>query len=247
LKSSSLPKRGISAHRGGAATHPENSLAAFRHAVGLGVHQIEFDVRGTADGQIVVIHDKTVDRTTDGRGAVAQLKLAELRTLDAGGEPIPTLQEVVEILPRDIWINLQIKKDEPIADAVAQLIVDDDRLHQVVVACGNAAARALRRAHPRILVCNLSRKGSRAEYLQHAIATASDFVQFHHLRGEPEPALVERARAAGLHINFFCDPESPDLDLLFRAGVDFALVDDLAPALEQARAFGIEPLDRTLA
>lgn len=245
MKPPSLPERGISAHRGGAATHPENTLAAFRHAVAVGAHQIEFDVRRTADDQLVVIHDKTVDRTTNGRGAVAKLKLTELRELDAGGESIPTLSEVLEILPRDVWINLQIKKDEPIAAAVARHIVDGDRLQQVVVACGNAAARALRRTHPGILVCNLSRKRSRADYVEHAIATGSDFVQFHHLRGTPEPALVERSRSAGLRINFFCDPEGSDLEALFRAGVDFALVDELEPALEQVRKLGIAPLDRT--
>lgn len=247
-----LPERGISAHRGGAATHPENTLAAFRNAAALGVHQVEFDVRATADGEIAVIHDASVERTTNGRGRVCDLKLAELRLLDAGskhdpafrGEPVPSLDEVLDALPRDLWINLQIKKREPVAAEVARRIAAFDRVHQTVVACGNAAARALRAVEPGIRVCNLSRKRSRAAYVAHAVATRSHFVQFHHLRGAPEPELVARAKDAGLRVNYFCNPEGEDLAALFRAGVDFVLVDDLPAALDEARAVGIAPLPR---
>jgi glycerophosphoryl diester phosphodiesterase len=247
-----LPERGISAHRGGAARHPENTLAAFREAVRLGAHQIELDVRRTADGEAVVIHDETVDRTTDGRGRVDRLTLAELRRLDAGrwkgerfaGERVPTLREVLEIMPRDLWLNLQIKRAEPVAREVAALIAAQDRLHQTIVACGNAAGVAARELHPEILLCNLARKRTRAAYLEHAVAMGSNFVQFHHLRGAPEPELVERARAAGLRVNHCCDPELCDLEAIFAAGVDFALVDDLPRGLEQARRLGMPPLRR---
>jgi glycerophosphoryl diester phosphodiesterase len=249
---SGLPERGIAAHRGGAASHPENTLAAFRHAAALGVHQIEFDVRRSRDGQVVVIHDADVERTTDGKGRVANLTETELRALDAGSwkntafseERIPTLAEALEALPRDVWINVQIKKDEPVANEVGRAICESDRVHQAFVACGNAAARTLRKLHPQIVICNLVRKRTRAQYVEHAIATGSDFVQFHHQRGAPEPELVARAKSAGLRINYFCNAQSAELGGLFEAGVDFVLVDDLADALAQARTIGIAPLAR---
>ena len=79
-----LPKRGLCAHRGAMDTHPENTLSAFREAIRSGAHMIEFDVRLTADGVPVIIHDPSVDRTTDGEGEVGGLTCAEIKELDAG-------------------------------------------------------------------------------------------------------------------------------------------------------------------
>ncbi|NMC78815.1 MAG: glycerophosphodiester phosphodiesterase, partial [Chloroflexi bacterium] len=87
------------AHRGASADAPENTLAAFRLAVDENADGIELDAKLSADGQVVVIHDQSVDRTTDGHGRVGQLTLAQLKELDAGssfspgfaGERIPTL------------------------------------------------------------------------------------------------------------------------------------------------------------
>jgi glycerophosphoryl diester phosphodiesterase len=252
MGSSLLPLRGIGAHRGGAKTHPENTLAAFRNAVALGTHQIEFDVRQTADGEIVVVHDATADRTSDGRGEIARTHLAKLRELDFGrwkadrfaGERIATLGETLDALPRDIWINLQIKKGEPVAADVARIVTSRGRLDQVILACGNAAARTARERAPQMLICNLVRQDSRDAYVDHAIAVGSDFVQFHHQRGTPERALIARAKRAGLRVNYFCSPDGCELTPLFEAGVDFALVDDVAAALEEVRAIGIEPVAR---
>ncbi len=94
-----IPERPlVIAHRGGPALAPENTLAAFRRAIEEGVDMLEMDVQRSADGVLVVIHDTTVDRTTDGTGRVADLTLAELRRLNAGqGEPIPTFEEVLAL------------------------------------------------------------------------------------------------------------------------------------------------------
>lgn len=88
----------VIAHRGGPAYAPENTLAAFRQAIADGVDWLEFDVQMTSDGELVVIHDTTVDRTTDGTGAVADMTLAQIQALDAGeGERIPTFAEVIDV------------------------------------------------------------------------------------------------------------------------------------------------------
>ena len=89
------------AHRGGAAYAPENTLAAFRRGIVDGADWLEMDVQMTKDGALVVIHDETVDRTTNGRGQVGDLTLAQIRALDAGqGERVPTFDEVLALVKK---------------------------------------------------------------------------------------------------------------------------------------------------
>ncbi len=111
----------VHGHRGAAGLAPENTLAAFRKAMALGVDALEMDLRLTRDGAVVVIHDETVDRTTDGQGRVADLTLEELKRRDAGGkfspafrgERIPTLREVIEAVKASgdarIRLDLELK------------------------------------------------------------------------------------------------------------------------------------------
>lgn len=97
-------------HRGASKTFPENTLAAFRAACDAGADLCELDVQLSRDGAVVVIHDDTVDRTTNGRGAVANLTLAELKALDAGrGERIPTLDEVFAATAGRCGLNVELK------------------------------------------------------------------------------------------------------------------------------------------
>jgi glycerophosphoryl diester phosphodiesterase len=87
----------ITGHRGALGSEPENTLRSFRRAVADGCDEIELDLRVTADGELVVLHDATVDRTTDGTGPVASMSFADLRALDAGqGEVVPTWTETIE-------------------------------------------------------------------------------------------------------------------------------------------------------
>lgn len=116
------------AHRGASGTFPENTFAAFRAAHEMGAERFELDIHSSADGEIVVFHDATVDRTTDGTGQVRNLQLSELRELDAGfrfspdggrtfpfrgeGITIPTLREVLGGFP-DTPLIIEIKQTEP--------------------------------------------------------------------------------------------------------------------------------------
>lgn len=96
-------------HRGACGHEPENTLRSVRRALEFGVHGIEVDVH-FADGELVVIHDAKLERTTNGRGYVARKSFAELRALDAGhGERIPTLREVFETVNRAAFINIELK------------------------------------------------------------------------------------------------------------------------------------------
>lgn len=110
----------VAAHRGWSAKYPENTMLAFRKALELDVDQLETDVRITRDGELVLIHDATVDRTTDGSGKVCDMTLEELRALDAGswkdpsfaGERIPTFIELMELVKDHPAVTLDIELKE---------------------------------------------------------------------------------------------------------------------------------------
>lgn len=117
----------VIAHRGDSARAPENTLAAFDSAVRAGADMVELDVHLTRDGQPVVLHDHTVDRTTNGRGRVSDLTLAQVRALDAGGwfgrafagERIPTLEEVLVRMKGRAKVLIELKEVESDASAAA--------------------------------------------------------------------------------------------------------------------------------
>jgi glycerophosphoryl diester phosphodiesterase len=108
----------VAAHRGWRNKYPENTIEAFKAALTLDVDQLETDVRATKDGELVLIHDATVDRTTNGKGRVCDLTLAELRELDAGnGNKIPTLIELMELVKDHPTITLDVElKEYPIGE-----------------------------------------------------------------------------------------------------------------------------------
>jgi glycerophosphoryl diester phosphodiesterase len=120
------------AHRGASFAAPPNTLAAFEKAVGLGADGIELDVRLCADGVPVVIHDATVDATTDGSGRVGDMTLGQLKELDAGsrfdptfaGEQIPTLMEVLEAVGEQLLLNIELKSGALLDDRLEQAVVD---------------------------------------------------------------------------------------------------------------------------
>jgi len=136
------------AHRGGGKLAPENTIAAFRQAMDAwAADMLEMDVHLTRDGEVVVIHDPTVDRTTDGSGAVVDLTLEELQSLDAGyrfvdldgehsfrgrGITVPTLDEVMDACP-GVWLNIEIKAGAAAGPLVALLRRRGEQ-HRVLVA-----------------------------------------------------------------------------------------------------------------
>ncbi|MCP3682716.1 MAG: glycerophosphodiester phosphodiesterase [bacterium] len=109
-------------HRGAAGLEPENTLLGFRKAIEIGVDFIELDVHLSKDGEIIVMHDNTVDRTTDGTGKVGEMTLEELKKLDAGkGEKIPTLQEAIDVAKDKVGIIIELKgenTEEPVFNAI---------------------------------------------------------------------------------------------------------------------------------
>lgn len=126
-----IPVPEIEAHRGSSCDCPENTMAAFRRAVEVGAPSIELDIHECRDGELVVMHDPSVDRTTDGKGAIADLTLGALRRLDCGrwrgeafaGERVPTLEEVLAfVAPRNVRLNVEVKAFGPASDAPRRLV-----------------------------------------------------------------------------------------------------------------------------
>jgi glycerophosphoryl diester phosphodiesterase len=246
-----LPTRGIAAHRGGAATHPENTLPAFAEAVRLGAHMIELDVAISRDGVLVLMHDATVNRTTDGKGKVNDLTLAELKRLDAGawkdrrfaGTRVPTLAEALAMMPRNVWLNVDFKADARFAgqsaDAarrVAELVVATDRLHQVLFAARGGDGAAAKAVAPGLLICSMDRKPDPADYVQAAIAARADFIQLRDCARDARlPAWIAALQAAGVRINYFYANDPAEAARLLALGVDFVLADAVGAVMAGKR------------
>jgi len=122
----------IIAHRGASAYEPENTLRSVKRALELGADMVEVDVHTSRDGHIVVIHDTTVDRTTDGKGCVKDMTLKELKRLDAGlGEQIPTLEEVIELVRGRAQLVIEIKvpgTEERVLQIIEERVMENETL-----------------------------------------------------------------------------------------------------------------------
>lgn len=146
------------AHRGASGRAPENTLAAFKSAIEFGVDAVELDLHGTADGEIVVIHDATLDRTTDLQGHINETTLATIQSADAGGwfdaefagESVPTLTEALACIGKAAIAVLEIK-DPLIAEAVVAKIHETGTLDfTVVISFHTAVLQTIRALEPRI-------------------------------------------------------------------------------------------------
>ncbi len=248
-----MPQRGLCAHRGGLDTHPENTFPAFKNAIAAGVQMIEFDIHFSKDSVLVIMHDDTVDRTTDGTGKVDDLTLAELKQLDAGirkglefkGARVPTLEETLAIMPRNIWLNCHLKGEERLGRAVAAMIARSGRLHQCVLACSEAAAAGARQVVPEILICNADNK-YRQDNRAYSEATIREKAQFIQLlavgSAEERKPFIQQLRNNHVMINYYYASKAEDAAPLWHSGIDFILVNNLPLFLPEMKKAGIVPV-----
>jgi len=255
-----LPVRGISAHRGGLLGCPVNTIGAFQQAICLGVHQIELDVRVTADGEIVVAHD---DRVTDEWGrtlSISESTLAAVQSLrlkpcagEQAWQHIPTLKEALGVMPQNLWINVDIKDNNPlIGRLVAETVVKAGRLSQTIFGTRDETDLAVRRvakeAGQESWVASMTRQIFRCRYVDSTTSSCDDFIQLSFLRGRPAQKTMDRLKQAGVRINYSWLWEKDENELrqaladLFDRGVDFVLVDHAAPAMDAACSLSIPPI-----
>lgn len=248
VASAGLPTRGVCAHRGNDGTMPENTVLAWANAVRLGAEMVEMDVHRCKTGELVIMHDATVDRTTNGKGKVKDLTFVEIRALEANykkGKPIPgcpstkvpTFDEAIDSIPKDanVWINCHCEDNTAVE--VAQIIKAKGRLHQAFIATGLKAIAAARREVPEILACNMSRpyKGVDAYHkpwppelsTRYARETVENKCQFLQLLAPCSPADVKMMHDAGVKISYFHCEKPEKVKALVDLGVDFILTDNL--------------------
>jgi glycerophosphoryl diester phosphodiesterase len=141
----------IMGHRGAAADEPENTLRSFKGALAVGVAAVELDVQLTKDGRLAVIHDATLDRTTNGKGRVKDFTLAELQRLDAGrGEPIPSLDEVFDLVQGKAHLVVELKHPET-AGPLLRFFQDRRAFAATtIISFWHPAVKALKEAEPRL-------------------------------------------------------------------------------------------------
>lgn len=231
------------AHRGARDVAPENTLAAFQAALEAGADGIELDVTRCATGEIVVLHDDTVDRTTDGTGPVSALAFGALRELDAGawfsaryaGERIPTLAEVLDAVGGRLRINIEIKgrawRGDGIEAEIAEMVRARGLASSVIISSFNPWALArMKRAAPSLacallyasLTAHLDLGPSLAHHLLRVEAVHP------HLR-LVTPFYIARAQRHGLRVNVWTVNEEAEMRRLTALGVDGIITDH--PAL----------------
>lgn len=241
---SDLPNPLIIAHRGASAQAPENTLAAFTLAIQQGAPATELDVKLSADEQVVVIHDATVERTTNGVGRVCDQPLSVLRRLDAGshfserfrGERIPTLGEVFETINGQAFINIELTNyDTPhdlLVEKVANLVKSFKMQSQVMFSSFSRQnleqASRLLPAIPRGLLATPGRRGIWARSFGFAFG---DYQSLH-----PHFTDVTAQQAARIHrlkrrIYVWTVNAEKDIRRLLNWGVDGLMIDDPALAL----------------
>jgi glycerophosphoryl diester phosphodiesterase len=238
----------IVAHRGASSTHPENTLASFEAAIALGAPIVELDVRVSADGVPVVMHDPTVDRTTDGSGAVHELSAAELGGLNAGtrDEPaaVPMLAEVLDLASGRAAVALEIKnlpgepgfdpRREAAVEAVhAALERTAFRGPVLLIAFSPASITASRAIAPEVPTGFLTtRLVDPRDALSHAAAMGHDLVLPGTLALEPVgEAFVSEVHDAGLRVGTWTADDPGEVARLLSWGLDAVASNDPAMAL----------------
>lgn len=188
----------IMGHRGAPAYEPENTLRSIRLALHMGVTAVEVDVQLTKDGELAVIHDATVDRTTNGKGKVRDFTLAELHALDAGkGEPVPSLAEVAETVIPKAHLVVEMKHPEAIP-ALLDFFRSRDLFAKVyVISFWHPAVKALKEAEPRLRTGVLL-VGCPVDPVGLARAARAESLVLHYAYVTPE--LVQAAHDAGLSV-----------------------------------------------
>lgn len=235
------------AHRGNSSVAPENTLAAARSALAIGIppEYVEIDLQRSKDGKIVVIHDATIDRTSDGKGEVAKMTLAEIRRHHAGypkefgdkfrGEPFPVLEEVLDTV-KDTETGIMIEiKARGIGQIVAETVTRRGEADDHVIASFNAAAVVhANMTNPRIRTLYLSGSPSVQEVELCDRIGADIFGTSHKELTEP---IIELAHKKGLVVWIWTVDEEDRVEQLVEWGAD-GIITNRPAVMRQLDAFG---------
>jgi len=254
------------AHRGASGTHPENTLVAFSAGLAAGADRLELDVHATADGHVVVLHDATLERTTNGAGPVRAIGLAELQRLDAGfrfrapdgshpyrgqGIRVPTLEDLLAAHP-DVPLNIEVKQgDPPIADAVLAVLDRHDARERTLLAAEHHDIMGSIRAVAPDVVTGAStadvadfifrlRDGRLADY--RPAAKALQVPPDHEGTPIVTADSVATAHRFGLEVHVWTINEEAEMARLLDLGVDGLMTDFPARGAALLRRRGLRPV-----
>jgi glycerophosphoryl diester phosphodiesterase len=228
------------AHRGASAYAPENTIAAFDKAVEMKADYIEIDVQRSKDGKLVVIHDTTVDRTTDGSGKVGNLTFKELRNLDAGswkgeqftGAQIPTFDEILDRYHGKIGILIELKApelypgiEENIAKKLEERNLDKPQNEKIIVQSFNHnSIKKMNQLLPKVPIGVLT--SSSADATEQALQEFSTYADyFNPSYGIVTPDLVNQVHSLGMKIGSWTVRSQEAADFLLDVGVDAIITD----------------------
>ncbi|GLK87695.1 glycerophosphodiester phosphodiesterase [Pseudomonas turukhanskensis] len=239
----------VIAHRGGKGLWPENTLFAFQRAAALDVDMVEMDIRRTLDGQLAVIHDADVARTTNGSGAVAQQTLAQLQQLDAGyqwtadggesypyrnqGIRIPALAEVLAQYPR-IAKSVELKDSNPLAaEQLCQMLQEANQLQRVVVSSFHEPSLQAFREHCPAVATGAGPTSAKLWVVLHWLGLERLLSPSYQVLAIPEErgamkvdaALVQDAQARGLAVHLWTINEQPAMRHLLDMGAQGLITD----------------------
>ncbi len=233
----------VIAHRGDKAYAPENTLSSFKQAAEKGADAVEFDVKLSADCQVIVLHDQTVDRTTNGRGNAAKLPLAMLREMEAGvqfpgkftGERIPTLDEVFETIGRRIYMNVELTNystsNDELIPKVVELVIKHGLQSRVLFS--SFLTRNLEKI--RLLLPNVPRAILTLPGLMglwgRTIGWRGDYDALNPYLKDLNIGLVDRVHSAGKRVNAWTVTTEVDINRMISMGVDGIITDDPAMVL----------------
>lgn len=226
------------AHRGAARIAPENTLPAFRLAADLGADAVELDARLSADGAVVVLHDLTLDRTTNGTGNVTKRRLTELKSLDAGakfsgrfaGEQIPILDEVFEAMGRRVLINVELKDydsvlDRRLAEAVVRIVRHHGLERRVLLSTFNPfGLRIVRRLAPDVPRALLLWAGEK-KWMQVACRRLAAFEACHPHDRMTDRHTIAAEHACGRRVNVWTVNDADRMRELLLLGADGLITD----------------------
>lgn len=234
-----LERPTIFAHRGSSAHAPENTLVAFKLALDQRADGIELDVKLSADGQIVVMHDDTVDRTTNGTGRVKSLTLRELKQLDAGlkfeskykDERIPTLAEVFDTVGQQVLINVELTNysstSDDLPDKVVALVKDFRLEESVILSSYNIAALCRARCkHSKLPLGVLVFSGTASAILQSRLLRFGPLLALHPSTADCTPKLIKAAHSKKCRIRVYTVNQPDVMRQVYSYGVDGIFTDD---------------------
>lgn len=224
----------IVGHRGAAGLEPENTFRSYQRAIELGVDRIEVDVRLTSDGHLVLMHDETVNRTTDGKGRVRELTLAEIRRLDAGqGERVPELADVLEWCSGRVVAHLELKAPGTPGPVVRLVQALRAAAWVRVISFDPGLLLEARQLDTRLELARIweSPPGDAADAALR-LGAREISVNFRHLT----PPLAEGAHARGLDVSVWTPNEADDLRSAVAAGADILITDRPDRALAVLRS-----------